>query len=123
MSGQLELGKKKIIREGEFYLFSVGFSELILILIIAYVFIGPQDLPKVAKWLGRVVRNTRAFILEIKKESGWDDVMNEAKDIQDTVSENKNTVQSALQDITEDFNNAEAKVNQTINEIKQDTFK
>ena len=123
MSRQLELGKKKIIREGEFYLFSVGFSELILILIIAYVFIGPQDLPKVAKWLGRVVRNTRAFILEIKKESGWDDVMNEAKDIQDTVSENKNTVQSALQDITEDFNNAEAKVNQTINEIKQDTFK
>ena len=117
MAGDFFCGK------GNFCLFSVGFSELILILIIAYVFIGPQDLPKVAKWLGRVVRNTRAFILEIKKESGWDDVMNEAKDIQDTVSENKNTVQSALQDITEDFNNAEAKVNQTINEIKQDTFK
>lgn len=104
-------------------MFSVGFSELILVLLIAYIFVGPKDLPKVAKWLGHVVKLIRSFIREIKKESGWEDVISEAKDIQNTVRENTNTVQSALQDVKENFNNVDAEVNKTINEIKQDTFR
>ena len=104
MSGQLELGKKKIILEGEFYLFSVGFSELILILIIAYVFVGPKDLPKIAKWLGNAVKRTRSFIRDVKKESGFDDMMNEIN-------------------VTEEINNLDTEINETVNEIKQNTLR
>ena len=104
MSGQLELGEKKIIRKGEFYLFSVGFSELILILIIAYVFVGPKDLPKIAKWLGNAVKRTRSFIRDIKKESGLDDMMNEIN-------------------VKEEINNLDAEINETVNEIKQNTLR
>ena len=104
MSGQLELGKKKIIREGEFYLFSVGFSELILILIIAYVFVGPKDLPKIAKWLGNAVKRTRSFIRDVKKESGFDDMMNEIN-------------------VTEEINNLDTEINETVNDIKQNTLR
>ena len=92
-------------------------------MIIAYVFVGPKDLPKVAKWLGHAVKRTRAFIYEIKRESGWEDMMNEANDIKNTVKENKNTVQSVLSNVTEEINNVDSEINETVNEIKQNTFR
>ena len=30
-------------------MFNIGFSELILILLVAFVIVGPKDLPKVAR--------------------------------------------------------------------------
>lgn len=34
-------------------MFNIGFSELILILLVAFVIVGPKDLPKVrAHWAG-----------------------------------------------------------------------
>ena len=40
-------------------MFNIGFAELLLVLIIAYVIVGPKDLPKVARWLGRMVKRAR----------------------------------------------------------------
>ena len=37
-------------------MFNIGFSELILILLVAFVIVGPKDLPRVARALGRGVR-------------------------------------------------------------------
>ena len=34
-------------------MFNIGFSELILILLVAFVIVGPKDLPKVARWIAR----------------------------------------------------------------------
>ena len=72
-------------------MFNIGFSELILVLIIAYVIVGPDDLPKVARWLGRTVRKVRGMIREFRVSSGWDDLAAETreirKDIEDTVRE------------------------------------
>ena len=36
--------------------FNVGMAEIILLLLIAFVVVGPKDLPKVARALGRFVR-------------------------------------------------------------------
>ena len=92
---------------------------MILILVIAYVFVGPQDLPKVAKWLGRVVRRARALIFEIKKESGWDQLVNEADDINATIRDNKNAVEDALSSVKRDFNNVRSEFSRNINEAEQ----
>ena len=43
-------------------MFNIGFSELILILLVAFVIVGPRDLPKVAAALGRGVRSIRRLI-------------------------------------------------------------
>ena len=47
-------------------MFNIGFSELILILLVAFVIVGPKDLPKVARALGRGVRNAKRWIDEFK---------------------------------------------------------
>ena len=62
-------------------LFNIGFAELLLVLVIAYVIVGPKDLPRVARWLGRMVRRARQLIREIKSEVGWDEMMAETEDV------------------------------------------
>ena len=60
-------------------MFNIGISEIILLLLIAFLVVGPDDLPKVARALGRFVRYVRAMIEEVKRESGFDEVADELK--------------------------------------------
>jgi sec-independent protein translocase protein TatB len=49
--------------------FELGFSEVLLVLIIALVVIGPERLPEVARGLGSMVGKIRTFIDNVKNES------------------------------------------------------
>ncbi len=53
-------------------MFDVGFSELILVAVVALIVIGPERLPKVARtaglWLGRARRTLGAVKQEIDRE-------------------------------------------------------
>jgi sec-independent protein translocase protein TatB len=43
-------------------MFGIGMGELLVILALALVLVGPEDLPKVARWLARALRKTRGII-------------------------------------------------------------
>ncbi len=60
-------------------MFNIGFSELILILLVAFVFVGPKDLPKVARALGRGVKWIKTFIKDFQTETGLDEAVDEFK--------------------------------------------
>lgn len=68
-------------------MFNIGFAELMLVLVIAYVFVGPRDLPKVARWLGRTVKKVRRLIRELKDEVGWNDMMAETADVRKEIDD------------------------------------
>ena len=76
-------------------MFNIGFAELILILLVAFVVVGPKDLPKVAAALGRGVRTIKQYIKEFQDESGLGDVVDEFKktsrDLEHTLKENDPT--------------------------------
>jgi len=48
-------------------MFGIGFSELILIFIVALLVLGPKRLPEVAKTLGRFYRDIRSTVDEVKE--------------------------------------------------------
>lgn len=74
---------------------------------IAYVFVGPQDLPKVARWIARAVKRLRLMASEIKAESGWDDLLQETQEIHKEIRENKDFVQKNLRSVQEEIDDAE----------------
>ncbi len=49
-------------------MFNLGFSEVILIFVIALVFIGPKQLPQVAKFLGRMAGDVKRAMGDFKQE-------------------------------------------------------
>ena len=98
-------------------MFNVGFAELLLVLIIAYVIVGPKDLPKVARWLGRMVRRARQLIREIKDEVGWDEMVSETADVRKDID---NAVKDA--DISAELKDAGKELRKNVDEAKKDTM-
>ena len=49
-------------------MFDVGFSEVVIIAIIALVILGPERLPKVARTLGFWVGRARRMVADVKSD-------------------------------------------------------
>jgi sec-independent protein translocase protein TatB len=58
-------------------MFDIGWSEMLVILVVALVVIGPRDLPKVARQVGRWTGKARAMAREFQRS--FDDMAREAE--------------------------------------------
>jgi len=99
--------------------FNIGFSELIIVLLIAFLVVGPKDLPKVARWLGRMVKKLKQMINEVKKETGWDDLEKEIKDTKTDLNQSVKDLKKDL-DITSELKGASADLNKSLNSVKDE---
>ena len=97
-------------------MFNIGFSELLLVLLVAFLVVGPKDLPKVARWLGRAVKKSRRLLNEIKKESGWDELEKEVRDVQHDV---KDAVKQG--DVSAELHEAKKSVQDSAEKFDKDT--
>lgn len=95
-------------------MFNVGFSELILILLIAFLVVGPKDLPKVARAIGRGVKYLQQLFQEFKDETGLDETLDELKKSEDDL---KKTLQKA--DPTVEIRKMQQETQKTIHEAKK----
>ena len=106
-------------------MFNIGISEIILLLLIAFLVVGPDDLPKVARALGRFVRYVRAMIEEVKRESGFDEVADELKgmsrdleqEIKGVTREVEESVKSA--DVRKELKDAETEINKGLKSAEE----
>jgi sec-independent protein translocase protein TatB len=87
----------------------LGFLEIILVMIVGLVVIGPERMPEVARsimyWWGRLknmLSDTRA---ELEKEIGADDIRRQLKNetIMKQLGESKEAIQSAVNETTENI--------------------
>lgn len=92
-------------------MFNIGFSELIVIFAVAFIFVGPEDLPKVARWLGKKVRAMRAFIADMKTETGWEQLSQDTADIKREIALAKNDL-----DITTEWYQISDDIRDTVND-------
>ena len=103
-------------------IFNIGFWEVILVLLIAFLVVGPKDLPRVARWLGRMVRKARALVREVKKETGWDEIEKEYKDTRSDVNRTVNGLKKDL-DVAPELKNASSELNKSVNGVKDELEK
>lgn len=77
-------------------MFQIGFSELMLVLLIAFVIVGPKDLPKVARWLGRAVKKLRRMMADLKSEMGLDEL-----DVTQPIRQAEAALKDSIRDVRE----------------------
>lgn len=58
-------------------MFGIGLPELFMIGLVALLVVGPGDLPKTLRAIGRAVREFQRATRELRQEAGFDDVINE----------------------------------------------
>ncbi len=93
-------------------MFNIGLSELIIIFFIAFIFVGPQDLPKVAKTVVKAIKQLRRMVAELKAESGWDDMIKEIDEVKDTAAEPLKSAEKEIKALGEE-------ITQTVNTVEE----
>lgn len=65
----------------------IGLGEFIVVLLVAFVIVGPEDLPKIARTLARWVKAIRGTLKDIsssfEKDLGQEDMIRAEKKMQD----------------------------------------
>ncbi len=94
-------------------MFDIGFSELLVCLVVALVVIGPEQLPgtvrTVGLWIGRLKRSLRETRSEIERQIGADDIRRQLhneeilqnieetrRQLQNSIAEGANTIHTSL---------------------------
>src|SRR5712692_7399521 len=76
----------------------LGFSEMLVIFIVALLVFGPKKLPELGKSLGKGIREFKKATDELK--SNWDD---QVKDISAPLNDVKKDIHNMGQDMKDDF--------------------
>lgn len=95
-------------------MFNIGLAEIVLVLLIAFLVVGPKDLPKVARWLGRNIKRARAMMNELKKELGWSEVEKEFTDVKQEIEQT-----AKKGDVTEEIRSVSSDLKKQLEQAKQ----
>jgi sec-independent protein translocase protein TatB len=98
-------------------MFDIGFSEILVIGVVALIVIGPERLPKVARTLGHMMGRLQRYVNEVKadinREVELDElrklqsqVQSAARDIEQSVSRAAHDVESGVRSVEAELNEA-----------------
>ena len=86
-------------------MFDIGFSELLVIGIVALVVLGPERLPRVARTLGHLFGRMQRYVAEVKSEINSEMELEEFKKIHGDL---RNTIHTAEQEFRQETQQLES---------------
>jgi sec-independent protein translocase protein TatB len=96
-------------------MFDVGFSEIVVIAVVALVVIGPERLPKAARTMGLLFGRLQRYVSDVKADIGremeLDELRKLQKQVQGAAQELKTSVESAAQDVRQGAQSVEQQLN------------
>ena len=91
-------------------MFDVGFSEMLVIGLVALIVIGPERLPRVARTLGILAGRLQRYVADVKADINREVELEELRKMKDSVQQAatniENSVQSELSKTESDLNAA-----------------
>ncbi len=93
-------------------MFDIGFSELIVIAIVALVIIGPERLPKVARTAGHLLGRLQRYVNTVKADINREMQLDELRKLQAEMQESARSIE---RNVTTEIQSAEQAIQQTAN--------
>ncbi|HZR01785.1 MAG TPA: Sec-independent protein translocase protein TatB [Burkholderiales bacterium] len=101
----------------------IGFSELMVIGVVALVVLGPERLPRVARTTGHLLGRFQRYVAEVKADINREIELSELKKIQANVEDAarsiETTVKSEIQQAEQELRSVESEFNQAGEQIKK----
>lgn len=95
-------------------MFGVDFSELMVILLVALVVIGPERLPKVARTLGNLWGRAQRYINGVKADISRDMAIDEFRQLQQKVQQEAGGAEQAVRQVTQTLDQQLQQVNSSV---------
>ena len=100
-------------------MFDIGFSELMVIGLVALIVIGPERLPRVARTLGILAGRLQRYVADVKADINREVELDELRKMKDSVTQAassiENSVQSELNAVKGELDTAESALNSAAN--------
>lgn len=92
-------------------MFDIGFSEILVIGVVALIVIGPERLPKVARTVGILLGRMQRYVNDVKADISREMELEELRKLQ---SEMQDAAHSFESNVTKEIKDTEQALNQTI---------
>lgn len=96
-------------------MFDIGFSELLLIAVVALVVIGPEKLPRVARTVGHLLGRMQRYVNDVKADINREMALDDLRKLQASMQD---TMQSVEQSVNEEMRSAEDQLNRITTEAE-----
>ncbi|MBS1130418.1 MAG: Sec-independent protein translocase TatB [Proteobacteria bacterium] len=100
-------------------MFDIGFSELMVIGVVALIVIGPERLPKVARTLGHLLGRAQRYVSDVKSDINREMQLDELKKLQTQVTDSARAMEASVRSEYESARSAiEAPAKEAVAELE-----
>ena len=92
-------------------MFDIGFSEMLVIGLVALIVIGPERLPRVARTLGHLAGRLQRYVADVKADINREVELEELRKMKDTVQQAATGFESSVQN---ELNKTESELNSAV---------
>jgi len=92
-------------------MFDVGFSELMVIALVALIVIGPERLPRVARTAGHLLGRLQRYVGDVKADINREMQLEDLKKLQQQVAEQAKSMEAS---VSQQLTSVETELNQSI---------
>src|SRR4026209_2233924 len=93
-------------------MFDIGFSELLVIGVVALIVIGPERLPRVARTIGHLTGRLQRYVADVKADINREVELEELRKMKDSVQQAASGCESSVQG---ELNKTESELNAAVN--------
>lgn len=79
-------------------MFDFAFSELVVVMLVALIVIGPERLPKVARTAGHLWGRLQRYVHNVKNEIANDMTLEEARKLRSTIRNDIDAIRQSVKD-------------------------
>ena len=99
-------------------MFDIGFSELLVIGVVALIVIGPEKLPRMARTVGHLAGRLQRYVADVKADINREIELDELRKMRDSMQQAAGDIQTSVQS---ELSKTQADLNKTVDEVVRDT--
>jgi sec-independent protein translocase protein TatB len=98
-------------------MFDIGFSELLVIGVVALIVIGPEKLPRLARTVGHLAGRLQRYVADVKADINREIELEELRKMRDSMQQAATNFESSVQT---ELNKTETELNQSVEAVVGD---
>ena len=96
-------------------MFDIGFSEIVVIAVVALIVIGPERLPKAARTLGHLFGRLQRYVNDVKADINREMELDELRKLQQQVQSAARDIETSVSSAARDFEQSAQSIGDDLN--------